>query len=80
MFGLDSVSEIGVHCLILAVQSVDSRYSAGDTLDKCWDPFQLMGDCLGFCSAGLTFALSLIIRRLYSRHFAKGNISECSRL
>ena len=34
MFGLDSVSEIGVHCLILAVQSVDSQYSAGDTLDN----------------------------------------------
>ena len=28
MFGLDSVSEIGVHFLILAVQSIDSQYSA----------------------------------------------------
>ena len=34
MFGSDSVSEIGVHCLTLAVQSVDSQYSAGDTLDN----------------------------------------------
>ena len=52
MFGSDSVSEIEVHCLILEVQAVDSQYSAGDTLDNdCWDPFQLMGYCLGFCSA-----------------------------
>ena len=34
MFGSDSVSEIGVHSLILAVQSVDRQYSAGDTLDN----------------------------------------------
>ena len=34
MFGSDSVSKIGVHCLTLAVQSVDSQYSAGDTLDN----------------------------------------------
>ena len=34
MFGWDSVSEIGVHCLTLAVQSVDTQYSAGDTLDN----------------------------------------------
>ena len=34
MFGSDSVSEIGVHCFILVVQSVDSQYSAGDTLDN----------------------------------------------
>ena len=30
---IDSVSEIGVHCLILAVQSVDSQCSASNTLD-----------------------------------------------
>ena len=34
MFGSDSVSEIGVHCLILAVQPVDRQYSAGDALDQ----------------------------------------------
>ena len=34
MFGSDSMSKIGVHCLILAVQSIDNQYSAGDTLDN----------------------------------------------
>ena len=34
MFGSDSESEIGVHCLILAVQSVDRQHSSGDTLDN----------------------------------------------
>ena len=34
MFESDSMSEIGVHCLILAVRSVDRQYSAGDTLDN----------------------------------------------
>ena len=34
MLGSGSVSEIGVHCLILAVQSVDSQNSAGDTQDN----------------------------------------------
>ena len=33
MFGSNIVSEIGVNCLILAVQLVDRPYSAGDTLD-----------------------------------------------
>ena len=36
MFGSDSESKIEVHCLILAVQSLDSQYRASDMLDQCF--------------------------------------------
>ena len=49
MFGSDSVSEIGFHFLILAVQLVDRQYSAEDTLDD-WllGSISIDGCLLGF--------------------------------
>ena len=71
MFGSDVVClKVGVSCLILALQSVNKQLEITD----CGRHFRLMGDCLGFYTAGLTFALFSIKRRLWGcgwRHQVK---------